>query len=222
MAGSALVNKQAVTSALITCPPEVSSIPSLWGGDMRPCPDKSWSLKQSGPGPNSVGKNLTLAPKPGLSDACWPHLICELCLSAIVWPMRSSWPQDSTWSPVAFPRIQKDQFSWDSDSAKNWWDIYKWSVLTRIIRVTILSIPAFPSICQKVGFAFPRREGLRRGSARLVSLSSIFSSFCHSVRVTHLSQYRARCVMGHMWAKYAHGIPPGIPWHWVWLMVNFD
>ena len=45
-----------------------------------------------------------------------------------------------------------------------------------------------------------------------------FLRFCHSVRVTHLSQHRDRCVMGHMWAKYAHGIPPGIPWRWVWFM----
>ena len=42
-----------------------------------------------------------------------------------------------------------------------------------------------------------------------------FLRFCHSVMVTHLSQHRDRCVMGHMWAKYAHGIPPGIPWRWV-------
>jgi hypothetical protein len=32
-----------------------------------------------------------------------------------------------------------------------------------------------------------------------------------SVRLTHLSQHRDRCVMGHLWAKYARGIPPGIP-----------
>ena len=79
---------------------------------------------------------------------------------------------------------------------------------------TTMSAQAFPSICQKVGFAFPRREGLRRGSVRLASLLLHFPfllSFCHSVRVTHLSQYRARCEMGHMYANYAHGIPPGIP-----------
>ena len=39
-------------------------------------------------------------------------------------------------------------------------------------------------------------------------LSPQFSS--PSVRLTHLSQHRDRCVMGHIWAKYAHGIPPGI------------